>query len=271
MSTNRRSRKRIEIPQVKVKNVRLNTYRVSAIREENHSYLLDESEMPAWKKWLNFTLGLVLVFPCIACTLSIFSQLQGGTFFGLISDNPFSFSFLMGAGLCVAVHSFKIGRKLLLPVYVLGHEITHALFVFLCYGKVSAFNANPEGGYIIANRSNILVSLSPYIVPFWMLIVGSIFFTLGFFIDITSLLYYLYILLGATWSFNLLWALLMIPLGQSDLKDHGTFFSLTVIYFFNSIILSLFLELAGLQPNIAQWCFKIVNAHIVLFELLTKP
>ncbi len=54
--------------------------------------------------------------------------------------------------------------RLLQPVflyfYVLGHELTHVIFVYLCLGRVSGFRVGLDGGHIVTNKSNILIALS---------------------------------------------------------------------------------------------------------------
>jgi hypothetical protein len=45
----------------------------------------------------------------------------------------------------------------------------------------------------------------------------------------------------------------MIPQKQSDLSDHGTFFSLVVIYFMNLVLLSVMLILASPQITFASF------------------
>ena len=59
---------------------------------------------------------------------------------------------------------------------------------------------------------------------------------------------YGYGVMGATWSFHLAWTLWMIPRDQPDLKDNGTFLSLTLIYLGNLLVLIGLLCLAAPKP-----------------------
>jgi hypothetical protein len=50
-----------------------------------------------------------------------------------------------------------------------------------------------------------------------------------------------------TWAFHFTFTCSMIPKKQTDLTDHGTFFSLVVIYLMNLALLSVMLVLASSQ------------------------
>ncbi len=57
----------------------------------------------------------------------------------------------------------------------------------------------------------------------------------------------LYAIIGVTWAFHFTFTCWMIPKNQSDLRDHGTFFSLVVIYLMNLLVLSVLLVVASPQ------------------------
>jgi hypothetical protein len=63
----------------------------------------------------------------------------------------------------------------------------------------------------------------------------------------------LYAIVGASWAFHFTFTCWMIPKSQTDLKDHGTFFSLVVIYLMNLILLSVMLILASPQITFASF------------------
>ncbi|MFO1511751.1 MAG: hypothetical protein U1F83_02370 [Verrucomicrobiota bacterium] len=68
---------------------------------------------------------------------------------------------------------------LLLPkpmwIYVVGHELTHAIWVWLFGGSVKKFKASSSGGHVIVDKNNFLISLSPYFFPFYVVLVVLIF------------------------------------------------------------------------------------------------
>ncbi len=225
------------------------------------------------KKTLGFHLisifvGLLLIIPAWATSLHIQRQLQSENLFSHLTQSWGTVCFLAGVLICLASLLLPTFRRLLLPAYVFGHEVSHALFVFLFYGKVSAFKASTEGGYIIANRNNIWIALAPYIFPFWTVVFALLYIVLGIVINVTPLVPLFFFLYGASWMFNLFWTLWMIPLGQSDLSLNGTFLSITIIYLINALGFSLLLEMSLKSTTILDWCFGSINALLDVFDLL---
>jgi len=226
---------------------------------------------PLWLQFLRFCLGVVLLLPCVAVTLHIINQFNLAEPTVAFHAKTPAFFFGIGLLFCILIHLVPVFRELLIKPYVWGHEATHAIFVFLCYGRVSEFDSSTDGGYIIANRDNILVALSPYIFPIWMAAVGILYVLLGCFLEVSTFIQYFYLLCGTTWAFNLVWTVLMIPLGQSDLRNNGTFFSLTVIYLVNVLFLSLLLKVTLQEPgNYFDWLFQLVNSHLDVIQLLVR-
>jgi hypothetical protein len=139
-----------------------------------------------------------------------------------------------------------------LYLYVLGHELTHVLFVWLFRGKVTDFHVSTRGGYITTNKTNLVIALSPYFVPFWSVVcvLGYAGLRLGF--DLPQEWdRLLYAALGLTWTFHIAWTLWMIPRDQPDLKENGTFLSLVVILLANLLILAALLCLASESPLVS--------------------
>ena len=63
---------------------------------------------------------------------------------------------------------FGLPRPLL--VYVFGHELTHAVWVWLMGGRVSQFRVSRDGGHIITDRNNFWIALAPYFFPLYSII-----------------------------------------------------------------------------------------------------
>ena len=74
----------------------------------------------------------------------------------------------------------------------------------------------------------------------------------------------LYGLLGLTWCFHATFTLSMIPRGQTDIAYGGNFFSLTVIYLMNLLVLSLLLILATPYVSFSSFGRELL-AHAATF------
>ena len=181
------------------------------------------------------------------------------TFFGLFTkvnaDRAFWVSeefwfFTLGAALWTLWFFgsiWALGQPRPVRAYVFGHELTHAIWVWLWGGRVSHFKVTREGGYILTDTHNFWIALAPYFYPLYGFVVILGFGIASLFCDFTRIadtllfmtpLEWLFLLLGATWAFHLSFTIWMIPKGQTDLTYHGTFFSLVVIYLMNLLLLT---------------------------------
>ncbi len=186
----------------------------------------------------------------------------------LISEHFFYF----GIGCVLMMGWFFTGvlERLFLYFYVLGHELTHAVFVYACGGKVGGIHVTADGGYVMTNKSNALIALSPYFVPFWSVVILGISTMIGLFYEIPHHDHALYFLVGFSWSFHLLWTLWMIPRDQPDLKENGVFFSLVVIYLANVVVISILLCLALDDLSWHHWYNELVNSWEYLKSFMSK-
>jgi hypothetical protein len=138
-------------------------------------------------------------------------------------------------------------------VYVFGHEVTHVLWVWLMGGRVSKFRVSGEGGHIVTNRTNFLIALAPYFFPLYSLLAILVYGIASLFVNVAPYGQLLYAILGITWAFHLTFTCWMIPKNQTDLSDHGTFFSLVFIYLMNLVLLSVLLVIASPQITFASF------------------
>jgi len=198
--------------------------------------------------WLNTVIGLMLLPVVWVTTLTFFSVLSSSAWQEEVWRTPEVV--LFGWGLAVWLAAFWAGLR---PryVYVLGHELTHALFVLLCGGKIHGFRVTRDGGHVITDKNNLMISLSPYFVPFWSLVAVTVYGLLGAAWDFGSVQHFrvgewrlslgidavLACVLGYTWGLHLTFTLWMITRDQPDLQQNGTFFSLVFIYFINLVLI----------------------------------
>lgn len=198
-------------------------------------------------RWLVATVLLPL---CWVTTWTLLSRFSHATLEQGFWQSPEFWYFATGAMVMVGWFWSGLLQSFFLYVYVLGHEMTHAVFVVIFRGKVTDFHVSTEGGYITTNKTNLIIALSPYFVPFWSVIIAVLYgllrlsatpgpgWDLGF-----------YAVMGVTWTFHMVWTLWMIPRDQPDLKENGTFLSLVVIYLANLLVLVALLCVAEEAPG----------------------
>jgi hypothetical protein len=213
---------------------------------ERSVLLIPVTRLYAWVGWL------LLLPACFVTARTLFASL-GDTVSGAFWLTPAFWFFGLGF-LMWLIWFLWLPRPVRL--YVWGHEMTHALCVLLCGGKVREFRVTGNGGHVITDRNNFLIALSPYFFPLYSAVGVIAFLITGLFTDLTLLiplpwgggvrpLYGLYYLTGLTWGFHLTFTVWMIARDQPDLKVNGTSFSLMVIVLVNLMVLALLLILAS--------------------------
>ena len=200
-------------------------------------------------RWVKFVIAIFLLPLCAILTQTFFTVFAHATVTQRLWAAEEFWFFSLGALLWM-IAFFGLPRPML--VYVFGHELTHALWVWLMGGRVMRFRVGREGGHIVTDRNNFWIALAPYFFPLYSLIVIGIYGALGLFLDVQPYGRLLYALIGVTWAFHFTFTCWMIPKKQTDLTDHGTFFSLVVIYLMNLALLSVMLVFASPQITFAD-------------------
>lgn len=199
----------------------------------------DDAESVEWtRRLMRWLVGMFLLPLCWVTTWTFLSRFSNVTLEqGFWQSSEFWY-FATGALLMIGWFWSGLLQSLFLYFYVLGHELTHAVCVLIFRGKVTDFYVSAEGGYITTNKTNLIIALSPYFVPFWSVIGALIYGAMRISADLKpgwDLAFYG--MMGFTWTFHMVWTLWMIPRDQPDLKENGTFLSLVVIYLANLLVL----------------------------------
>lgn len=184
-------------------------------------------------KWVKFILALALLPACAgtARTLWELARECGGVDVVLVP-------LLAGAGCWLAVY-------LLLPrpmwIYVVGHELTHALWVWLFGGRVKRFKATANGGHVVTDKVNFLIALAPYFFPLYAVVLVAVFALGNALADWARYRVWFHLLLGAAYAFHVTLTAHVLKTRQSDITSQGYVFSAVVIFLGNAAVL-----LAGL-------------------------
>lgn len=140
--------------------------------------------------------------------------------------------------------------------YVFGHEVSHLLVARAFGGKIIDWDFSATGGYVETNKSNTWITLAPYLLPFYSLIVLLVFGVAGMVWNLHHMqhisvgeavlrfkpVWFFYILLGLTWCFHATFTWKTVVIEQSDLQRNGEFFSMLLIFLVNvMLIIGLFI------------------------------
>lgn len=208
---------------------------------------IDESlVIPTW--WLK-TIAAIFLLPIAGLlTLTLFSSFsEAAARHSVWATEEFWF-FALGAVIWTLTFFGAVwlfGEPRPLRVYVFGHELTHAIWVWLMGGRVSEFRVSRDGGHILTDTHNFWIALAPYFYPLYSIAVIALYGAVSVFYDVGAYTPVLFGLLGLTWAFHISFTFWMIPKGQSDLSYHGTVFSLVIIYLMNLLLLMALLIIAA--------------------------
>jgi len=147
------------------------------------------------------------------------------------------------------------GQPPLLKWYIFVHEWTHAIWAFQSNGRVDEIQVNEDHGHILTNKPTALVTLAPYFYPAPCVVLILLFAPFALFYPLEEAPPILWGLvppmaiflglMGLCWSFHFTYTIWMIRKGQSDLRMHGNFFSLVVIYLVNLMVVTVFLVVSA--------------------------
>ena len=218
--------------------------------------------------YIRFCIGVLLI-PCgIALTRTVVASIGASAALSLtLGARPF---LMVAAGVVTAVFVFW---ALPVPVrlYVLAHELTHALWGALLGARISGLRVAGSGGYVKLSQSNWLIALAPYFFPLYTFIVILAYYILLIFFDLHPYALVWLGLVGFTLGFHCVFTIYALAQDQQDVRDYGRVFSFGMIYLINMLGVCLVLlmvspltlhdlirRLAGDQAVIWSFCARLL-------------
>lgn len=185
---------------------------------------------------LLFFVGLALMPISVGLVRSLLAAeraLNSPAFFGMSSAvGMFAFGFLL-FGLMYSI--FRIPA---LP-YVFGHELTHVLFGLFSGARISDFKVRRDKGSVTVSQGGLLMVLSPYFFPIYLVIFLFLFWILSALFPVHGSFAgnLLAGLVGVAWGFHFCFTLNAMLQRQTDLEIYGFFFSCSFILLLNLVVL----------------------------------
>lgn len=124
-------------------------------------------------------------------------------------------------------------------IYVLGHELTHALWALAFGARVGSLKVGARGGSVAVSKSNVWITLSPYFFPFWTSVVGVLALIVRAVMWFTHpgapfpMPWLWMFAVGFTWSFHACFTVKSLMQTQPDVQEYGRVFSWTFILAMN--------------------------------------
>ncbi len=179
----------------------------------------------------------------------------------LFLENPLSLC--LGGVILWAIFStlFRLPTR----IYIFAHEMTHALFVRLCGGSVKRISVKEDRGFVLSDRTNFLIVLSPYIFPFYAILIGLLALGGALAFPLAKFEILLWTGIGVCLGYHWTMTFKMMRTCQSDFSSQGHVFSFVFIAWCNLLWILFLLVLlpspTGCIRKIDSWGEGVVQSY----------
>jgi hypothetical protein len=202
-------------------------------------------------KWAKMIIAIALLPICLGAAQALWMVIQRSG-----SADTTWVPLLAGAACWIVVY-------LLLPkpmwLYVLGHELTHAVWAWLFGAEVRKLKVTSSGGHVVITKTNFLIALAPYFFPLYAVLVVAV-FAIGHLIwNWQKFLGLFDLCLGAAYAFHVTLTAHILKTRQTDITDQGYLFSAVVIFLGNISVLLLGIPLLAAKVEVwtaLNWWFQ---------------
>ncbi|MCX6758069.1 MAG: hypothetical protein NTZ44_04285 [Candidatus Nomurabacteria bacterium] len=211
-------------------------------------------------KLLKIIIALLLIPFCISSIYTIGEVIS--------YNNILSITYAMivvGIFVWVLVYHFFPEPK---RFYILGHELTHAIWSLSFGGKIKGISVKSTGGETLITKSNFATSLSPYFFPFYVVLIIFIFSIGNFFWNWNSYILIFYFLIGFLYASHLTYTFKILKIEQPDIIEHGYLFSTVIIFLGNMIVLLIGITLFNSNINVLRSLNLWIEHSVKIFDSL---
>ena len=190
-----------------------------------------------FKAFLRLLTGVCLLPACYAAALVLWDSiiLAAGAVGGFTVEAMSLLGGILAFTFCWMALSHPV------KTYVLGHELTHAIWAVMFGAKASDVRVGEKGGSVRLTKTNVFITLAPYFFPFYtFIVIIAALITYAFIRPLPCLALWMF-LVGFTWAFHALFTVETLMQRQPDVKTYGRLFSWTFIFIANIIIILLWL------------------------------
>lgn len=217
------------------------------------------------KTILRLAIGVVALPLTIPISKAFYSQLANIS----VMDSKNQLYFLWGASAYIVMHLFFFKPNY---VYNLGHEGVHVLSTWLSFGKAKNMKVSSYGGSVQTTKSNFFISLSPYFVPIYTILLCLAYFFISKARDISAYSPYFIFAIGFTFAMHIVMTVDALKVSQPDLINTGYLFSMALIYILNlflaGFIISLIFPGFSFTDMALQFCAETRELYLFIFKQL---
>jgi len=207
-------------------------------------------------KWraAKFLTGLMLLPVCTALTMTF------GRAVMILAQSPTRLPMLHAFAAIAGIIIWAIIWLFLPPLtrtYILGHELTHALWSVLFGGRAYGLRVSGRGGSVRVTKNNAWVTLAPYFFPLYTFVVALLWLLTVWLAPAVRPYVPIFLFwIGLTWSFHITFTLRFLAWNQPDIREHGRLFSYTLIYALN------ILSIGAALVAVGSWTFPEAADHL---------
>jgi len=183
-------------------------------------------------KILKILLGILALPICIGVSISLYEHLNQIQIVLYYQQKYF----IVGIISYLVVHAVVFKPSYL---YVLSHELMHAIAALLSGGRVRSIKVSSKGGSVATTKSNIFIALSPYFFPLYTIIIVLVWAATKFLIKSDIDYSFFMFAIGFTLAFHIVLTIDFLKIRQTDLLHAGYLFSMCLIYIINLILVGL--------------------------------
>jgi hypothetical protein len=190
------------------------------------------------RRWLKFVIALLLVPVCVgACHALVWVLGEAQRRWNVPGGTDLTYIPLLGGALCWLIIYLCLPKPLW--IYVLGHELTHAFWGWICEARLKHIKVTASGGHVVLTRVNFLITLAPYFFPFYAAVIAAIYGLGSLLADLSAARPWFLLSLGAAYSFHVTLTWHALKTEQTDITSQGYFFSGVMIWLGNVAVLLL--------------------------------
>ena len=204
------------------------------------------------KRLLKIAIACLLLPACFAQGYTFYQSLRALKHFE--GDTLF---FLYGMLAYLILHTLLFKPTFL---YVLGHEMIHALAGLSIGGKVGKVKVGKKEGQVQTSKSNAFVDLAPYFTPIYALMLCLVsFFAIRLF-KIQNVQDLFFFLIGFFLTFHIVMTVEYLKTKQPDLVGLGGFLSLELIFLGNLLVIMVVLGFVFPEVSPKDYFLNAVHA-----------